>query len=100
MSDEKFTQGEWEVEERSEALYGCTWVGFLVFAPETGQIICCSETESEKNIPEMQANVSLITAAPKMYGVLKRLVDLTDYAELVGVIHDAKAVLRKVRGEE
>lgn len=36
----------------------------------------------------------------EMYWILKRLVDMTDYAELVGVIYDAKAILKKARGEE
>lgn len=97
---EKFTRGEWEIEERSASFNGLRRFGFQVISPKERKRVCYSETDDERNIPEMRANAALIAAAPEMYDVLKRLVDLTDYAELVGVIHDAKAVLNKARGEE
>lgn len=93
MSSEKFTPGEWTV--------ACN--GNIVFVVVKG-------TEQE-NIPDVicscginniykRKKAAFISVAPEMYKVLKRLVELTDYAELVGVISDAKKILKEARGEE
>jgi hypothetical protein len=95
---EKFTPGEWEIEEYSMSFGDTERFAFQILTPT--KRICQCQTDDEKNIPVMQANAALIAAAPEMYNVLKRLVELTDYAELVGVLSDAKKTLKEARGEE
>ena len=98
MSNEKFTQGEWEVEEKSASLNGLTWFGFQVISPEIRKRVCYSETDDEKNIPEMQANTNLIAAAPEMYECICDA--LSDLEMPDGMRNHFEAVLMKARGEE
>lgn len=104
MSEEKFTQGEWKVEEKSASFNGLTWFGFQVISPEKRKRVCYSETDEEKNIPEMQANAYLIAAAPEMYRMLKYLADGVRWG---GIQHTDRSLaleienlLKKARGEE
>lgn len=102
MSNEKFTPGEWKIQPISESCAGVP--ALMVHEPEKyGEIAIInyhgyfhgegSDGKTEK------ANAALIAAAPEMYRLLKRLIELTDYAELVGVLSDAKTTLKKARGE-
>lgn len=87
MSSEKFTPGEWRVDIESHGIHiipNIAWLGEK------------SSMERKENI----ANAHLIAAAPEMYQVLKRLIELTDYTELVGILSDAKTILKKARGEK
>ena len=102
MSEEKFTPGEWRavVNEPLEDDFICD-----VYDQHNNCICECFSRGcwgDLKGITEAQkeANMHLIAAAPEMYRVLKRLIELTDYAELVGLLHDAKYILKKARGEE
>lgn len=98
MSNEKFTQGEWTVEEKSAILNCLTWFGFQVISQEKRKRICYSETDDKKNIPEMKANAALIAAAPDMYRMLEQLHGtLSKVPVLQGEI---EKVLKKARGEE
>jgi hypothetical protein len=101
---EKFTQGEWFVEEKSANLHGLAWFGFQVISPEKRKRVCYSETDDKKNIPQMQANAALIAAAPEMYRMLKYLADGVRYG---GIQHTNRSLaaeienlLKKARGEE
>lgn len=98
MTNEKFTPGDWEIEERQARFGDMELYGFAILT-ETKRICMC-QTDDGRNIPQMKANAYLIAAAPEMKRVLARLIELTDYSELVGIIADAKSVLKKARGEE
>ena len=74
MSNEKFTQGEWEVEEREANIRGIHLYGFLIQTKE--HRICKCQTDNDRNIPVMRANAALIAAAPGMYAKLKTVLAL------------------------
>lgn len=111
LSNEKFTPGDWEVEKpvNDDELHFNDGYNYRIWGgPKKHRhgfaLVLCNGRPGDTTYPqhyfeEAKANAALIAAAPEMYRVLKQLVDLTDYAELVGVIHDAKAVLKKASGE-
>lgn len=101
MSNEKFTQGEWraEIEDHSFCDTGDYITTFGIVTGKNQSIAECFDT-GKINEEEAAANCYLIAAAPELYWVLKRLIELTDYAELVGILSDAKTILKKARGEE
>ena len=94
---EKFTQGAWQIEERSMRCGDITRFGFQVISPEMRKRVCYSETDDEKNIPEMQANAALIAAAPEMYRTLEFLRTILGAGS---VSMEVDKVLKKARGEE
>lgn len=65
---EKFTQGEWEVREREANFQNIHWFGFEIIAGK--HRICMSQTDDDKNIPQMQANAALLKTAPEMLEML------------------------------
>lgn len=96
---EKFTPGEWwvEITDHELADTGDYVTDFAVATEKTGVAQCFDNSVVSEE--EAAANCHLIAAAPDMYRLLKRLIELTDYAELVGVLFDAKTALKKARGE-
>ena len=99
---EKFTPGEWVVEEHELAVGNYAMVGFRIRTDS--KIICAAQSNELKNKPEMQANAHLIAAAPEMYALLSIMVSPTIMMsenlrndELRTAI---EAVLKKARGEE
>lgn len=68
MSEEKFTQGEWEAETRILSFNDVFRFGFQVITKE--KRVCFCETDDAKNIDEMSANAALIAAAPEMLEML------------------------------
>lgn len=102
---EKFTRGEWFVEEKSANLHGLTWFGFQVISPEKRKRICYSETDDKKNTPEMQANAALIAAAPEMHRVLsgiclEKSAQICKFAPESCEVCQIRKALKKARGEE
>lgn len=65
MSKEKFTPGEWGIEEHELSLLERGTVGFRIRTDS--QIICAAYSSNLKYKSEMQANAALIAAAPEMY---------------------------------
>lgn len=65
MTNEKFTQGEWEIEEHELSVKNCEMFGFRI--KTDSKIICAANSNELKNKPEMRANAYLIAAAPEMY---------------------------------
>lgn len=100
---EKFTPGEWKIEERQAHCKGFELYGFAILT-ETKRICMC-QTDDPENIPQMQANAALIAAAPEMYRVLsgiclEKSAQICKYApESCKVCRISKA-LKKARGEE
>lgn len=99
---EKFTQGEWEVEEREANLRDTHLFGFAILTKK--HRICMCQTDDDRNIPQMRANAALIAAAPEMYRMLKYLADGVRYG---GIQHTDRSLaaeienlLKKARGEE
>lgn len=92
---EKFTQGEWEIEEREAHCKGFELYGFAIMT-ETKRICMC-QTDNPGNIPQMQANAALIAAAPEMYRMLKILHTIVGEGS---VAMEIDKVLKKARGEE
>lgn len=100
MTNEKFTPGEWKVfHQKDEFMKFFDWREIVTkeTPPKAlAHIMYYEEMPQE----EYEANAALIAAAPEMYRMLMRLTEFTDYSELVGIIADAKSVLKKARGEE
>ena len=97
---EKFTPGEWKIEERQAHCKGFELYGFAILT-ETKRICMC-QTDDPENIPQMKANAALIAAAPEMYRVLDAIYDVMMDSSDCGTIPVDKieAVLKKARGEE
>lgn len=112
--NEKFTPGEWEVNEKTMECGNLYRYCFEVISPDVRKRVCYSETDEQKNAEQMQANAALIAAAPQLYKMLKLACyeieimanyceennmerDAQSYTNLVFYIHK---VLKKARGEE
>lgn len=100
MSEEKFTPGDWGVEDYRE---NDEWNGtdYAVFEKDKGYLVASIENCS---LEEQEANANLIAAAPKMYQMLKYLADGIRWG---GIEHTSRSladeiekVLKKARGEE
>lgn len=109
MTNEKFTPGEWRIEEHELSLLERGTVGFRIRTDS--QIICAAYSSNLKDKPEMQANAALISAAPEMYRMLdttkqmfENLADVLPNEQAKDLCHDMAsdiiAVLEKARGEE
>lgn len=101
MSSEKFTPGEWEIEEKEMGCGTLFRYGFQVVCWEKRRRIAYMETCSLGDKEEMQANAALIAAAPEMYKVLSRECVICEMKN-PGVICDfcrIGEVLKKARGE-
>ena len=92
---EKFTPGEWEVEEHELAVGNYAMVGFRIRTDS--KIICAAKSNELKNKPEMQANAALIAAAPEMYRTLEFLRTILGAGS---VSMEVDKVLKKARGEK
>ena len=99
---EKFTPGEWEVEEHELAVGNYAIVGFRIRTDS--KIICAAKSNELKNKPEMQANAYLISAAPEMYRLLEYLADGVRFGGLQhtdrSLAAEIEKLLKKARGEE
>jgi hypothetical protein len=100
---EKFTQGEWKIEERQAHCKGFELYGFAILT-ETKRICMC-QTDDPENIPQMRANAALIAAAPQMYSKLKTVLALCEggllrktRCDILGA--EINQLLKKARGEE
>lgn len=105
MSNEKFTHGEWEIEEREAHIRDTHMFSFAIMTKE--HRICMCQTDDDRNIPQMRANAALIAAAKEMYEELKQL---SEYFHKKGKQHKSLKmftianridhILKKARGEE
>ena len=93
---EKFTPGEWKIEERQAHCNGFELYGFAILT-ETKRICMC-QTDDPENIPQMQANAALIAAAPDLFECVCDA--LTDLQMSEGMRNHFEQVLKKARGEE
>ena len=92
MTKEKFTQGNWELDDDGHVV--------IDLGDDVWEIICdmCDPLNEEE-----EANASLITAAPEMYNMLK---DFVAYVEgdcsedFLYRYHEIKELLAKARGEK
>ena len=103
MSIEKFTPGEWEVVPFTD--YGRDSLFITTKAKKPIAYVSEQITDMKGRYVDWdedtrKANAHLLAAAPDMYWILKRLTELTDYAELVGVLSDAKTTLKRAKGED
>ena len=95
---EKFTPGEWEIEEKEMSCGSMFRYGFQVVCWGKHRRIAYMETGSLGDKEEMQANAYLIAAAPEMYECICDA--LTDLEMPEGMRRHFEAVLKKARGEE
>lgn len=93
---EKFTQGEWEIEEREAHIRDTHMFAFAIMTKE--HRICMCQTDDDRNIPQMRANAALIAAAPELYECVCDA--LTDLEMSEGMRAHFEKVLKKARGEE
>ena len=102
MSNEKFTPGKWEIEERQAHFKSFELYGFDIHTQS--KRICVSQTDDPANIPQMQANAHLIAAAPEMYALLSVILSPTAMMSQqfrdTGLRTAIENVLKKARGEE
>lgn len=96
MSNEKFTPGEWEIEEHELSVKNCEMFGFRI--KTDSKIICAANSNELKNKPEMQANAHLIAAAPEMYRLLEQLHGTLERVPILQ--SEIENVLKKAGGEE
>lgn len=96
--NEKFTPGEWEIEEKEMGCGTLFRYGFQVVCWEKRRRIAYMETCSLGDKEEMQANAAMIAAAPVMYECICDA--LTDLQMPDGMRSHFEAVLKKARGEE
>lgn len=99
---EKFTPGEWEVEEHELAVGNYAMVGFRIRTDS--KIICAAKSNELKNKPEMQANAHLIAAAPEMCRVLsgiclEKSARICNYAPESCKVCAINRALKQARGE-
>lgn len=105
MSDEKFTKGEWEVkpiEDDKEyiRIRGCT-LGSRFKIANVIDINYHRDPEKQWCINEREeslANANLIAASPRMYAMLKRLVD-HDCINDSSLDKEVKSLLSIARGK-
>lgn len=109
---EKFTPGEWEIEERSAHFGSYSAYRFAIMTNK--HRICMCQTDDDRDIPTMQANAALIASAPTLYKMLKLAChELTIVADWCGengmkgdeqcyynLVNGIQDVLKKARGEE
>jgi cytochrome b561 len=98
MSNEKFTQGEWEVKSLNThwETTGMTIYSTQVIAPSAGYIISSIDTKDEKLLKMIQANAHLIAAAPDMYRLLEQLHGTLESVPILQ--SEIESVLKKARG--
>jgi hypothetical protein len=98
---EKFTQGEWEIEEREMNIRDTHMFGFSIMTKE--HRICMCQTDDDRNIPQMKANAALIAAAPEMYKIIGWLGSVEGQCAILTkdseIVRKAHAILKKARGE-
>jgi hypothetical protein len=95
---EKFTPGEWKVNEKTMECGNLYRYGFEVVSPDVRKRVCYSETDEQKNVEQMQANAALIAAAPEMYRMLEQLHGALAAVPVLQV--EIEKVLKKARGEQ
>lgn len=105
MSEEKFTPGEWEIEEKEMSCGSMFRYGFQVVCWGKHRRIAYMETGSLGDKEEMQANAHLIAAAPDMYRVLsgicfEKSARCCNYAPESCEVCSIRKALKKARGEE
>ena len=103
MSKEKFTPGEWEIEEREAHIRNTHMFAFAIMTKE--HRICMCQTDDDRNIPQMRTNAHLIAAAPDMYRVLsgicgEKSAQCCNYAPESCEVCSIRKALKKARGEE
>jgi hypothetical protein len=102
MRKEKFTQGEWEIEEREMNIRDTHMFGFAIMTKK--HRICMCETDDDRNIPQMKANAALIAAAPEMYKFIAWLGSVEGQCAILTkdpeIVRKAHAILKMARGEE
>ena len=100
-----FTPGPWEAENEYEcAVYTYDrqmkiadirgW-GYLTGKGQGGMGLSSTEATKIQN-----ANARLITAAPEMYELLKRLNETEDFFEMADVSKEIPELLHRIKGEE
>lgn len=94
--NEKFTPGEWKIEERQSRFGDMELYGFAILT-ETKRICMC-QTDDGRDIPQMKANASLIAAAPEMYRLLQQLHGSLQSVPILQA--EIEKVLKKARGED
>jgi hypothetical protein len=103
MTNEKFTLGEWEIEERQARVGDMELYGFAILTEK--KRICMCQTDDGRNIPQMKANAALIAAAPEMYRCLQGIcfeksAQICQYAPESCKVCRIGKNLKKARGEE
>lgn len=105
MTNENFTQGEWEIEEKEMGCGTLFRYGFQVVCWEKRRRIAYMETCSLGDKEEMQANAAILKTAPKMYRKLETVLALCEgnllrktRCDILG--QEIRELLREARGEE
>lgn len=102
MSEPKFTKGPWYV-NCQEAIYCDKHKGFFIASAHR---MYGDERPEEEVIEEAKANAALISAAPDMYALLQKVVNLevlTGYWDMknnCSLRESIQKLLKKARGEE
>lgn len=114
MSEEKFSQAPWDIEEPvkdDELRYNdghnyTIWGGHKKHRHSLALVLCNGRpgdsTYPQHYFDEVNANVHLIAAAPEMYALLKMIADPTTFmgAQTCEELRTAiETVLKKARGE-
>ena len=95
MSNPQFTSGPWHVSENQPAVVG-----------NKEKAVCKCEIDWDLGASERKANASLIAAAPEMYDLLQKVVNLevlTGYWDMKNncpLRESIQKLLKKARGEE
>jgi hypothetical protein len=101
MSSEKFTPGEWKIEEHSMSFGDTERFAFQILTPT--KRICQCQTDDAKNIPAMQANARLIAAAPEMYAFIRWIGSVEGQCAILTkdpeIVRKAQQIVKKVRGK-
>ena len=111
MNTEKFTQGEWHIEEEEVKTGDFYLFGFSILTKE--HRICMCRTDNPEDMQTLKANANLISAAPEMYRMLESVHRLLNgYILEMPIRTDIKhqqiefnakrieELLKKARGEE
>ena len=101
MKCPKFTPGPWRILFNDKTKVVLEQQGVAVFVADT----YAGFTKSEE---EQKANAALIAAAPEMYALLQKIVEIageaaeTGYTTVTGdrILEQGKAILQKARGEK
>ena len=95
MSNPQFTSGPWHVSENQPTVVG-----------NKEKAVCKCELDWDLGASERKANASLIAAAPEMYDLLQKVVNLevlTGYWDMknnCSLRESIQKLLKKARGEE